>query len=107
MFTGYITKFLLPFSQDNGLKYPDYNAGYFLELNKPHILSNDGWLQTTLTNYNTDFRISLYINNTFVVYNHIVGSANLELIPVKKGDIILGMTEYTGGYAALKFYPNR
>ena len=47
MFTGYITKFLLPFSQgsnSNSNSFPDYSRRYLLAQNKEYIAETNGYV---------------------------------------------------------------
>lgn len=89
------------------MKYPDYNARQSLSLNTPHKIPNDGWVQTGVTIYDSEFRVLLYINGAFVAYNHYRGSGYTEMIPVKAGDVIRLNSQYSGGSGSLFYFPAR
>ena len=89
------------------MKYPDYNSRQSLSLNTPHEIPNDGWVQTVMTNYGSQFRVLLYINGAEAAYNHYQGSGNTEMIPVKAGDVVRCDSQYSGGSGFLFYFPVR
>ena len=89
------------------MKYPDYSTRQVLALNTQHIILTDGWLQTEITCYDSDFRLLLYINGALAAYNHYHGSGCTEMIPVKAGDVIRCNSQYFGGFGALYYFVAR
>lgn len=89
------------------MKYPDYNSRQSLSLNTPHEIPNDGWVQTAIMNYGSQFRVLLYINGAEAAYNHYQGSGYTEMIPVKAGDVVRCDSQYSGGSGSLYYFPVR
>ena len=117
MFTGYITKFLLPFSQGNNsskISYPDWTKPEKLKYDTKYVINKNGWIHWEMIDGYNSLR-TLYINN--IPLSHIATDNSNEylsdeaiLVPIQKGDEVISIGGGVVSHPNLSyfvFYPNK